>query len=90
VHYEVPHYAVFFTLLLLHPLGSKYSSLRTLFSNTLKQCSSLKVTDQISHPYKTTGKVIGLYILIRMFLDNRQEDENSELEGSKPFPNLLF
>jgi hypothetical protein len=25
----------------------------TLFSNTLSLCSSLNVTDQVSHPYKT-------------------------------------
>jgi hypothetical protein len=30
--------------------------LSTLFSNTLNQCSSLNVKDQVSHPYKTTGK----------------------------------
>ena len=32
--------------------------LNTLFSNTLSLCSSLIVSDQFSHPYKTTGKVI--------------------------------
>jgi hypothetical protein len=36
----------------------------TLFSNTLSLCSSLDVRDQVSHPYRTTGKIIGLYILI--------------------------
>jgi hypothetical protein len=30
--------------------------LSTLFSNTLSLCSSLIVSDQVSHPYKTTGK----------------------------------
>jgi hypothetical protein len=30
--------------------------LSTLFSNTLSLCSSLSVRDQVSHPYKTTGK----------------------------------
>jgi hypothetical protein len=34
--------------------------LSTLFSNTLNLCSSLNVRDQISHPYKTTGKIIVL------------------------------
>jgi hypothetical protein len=29
--------------------------LTTLFSDTLTLCSSLSVTDQVSHPYKTTG-----------------------------------
>jgi len=36
--------------------------LNTLFSNTLSLCSSLNVSDQVSHPYKTTGKIIVLYI----------------------------
>jgi hypothetical protein len=37
--------------------------LSTLFSNTLSLCSSLKVRDQVSQPYKTC-KIIVLYILI--------------------------
>jgi hypothetical protein len=32
--------------------------LRTLFSYTLSLCSSVNVKDQISHPYKTTGRII--------------------------------
>ena len=32
--------------------------LNTLFLNTLFLCSSLSVRDQVSHPYKTTGKII--------------------------------
>ena len=31
--------------------------LNTLFSNTLSLCSSRNVSDQVSHPYKTTGKI---------------------------------
>ena len=38
--------------------------LNTIFSKTLSFLSSLNVNDQVSHPYKTTGKVIVLYILI--------------------------
>jgi hypothetical protein len=34
--------------------------LRTLFSNTLSLCSSLNVRDQVSHPYKTTGRIMVL------------------------------
>src|SRR5215510_5969432 len=37
--------------------------LNALFSNTLSLCSSLNVSDQVSHPYKTTGRIIVLYIL---------------------------
>jgi hypothetical protein len=32
-------------------------TLNTLFSNTLSLCSSLYVTDQVSHPYKPTEKL---------------------------------
>ena len=35
--------------------------INTLFSNTPSLCSSLSVSDQVSHPYKTTGKIIVLY-----------------------------
>jgi hypothetical protein len=31
--------------------------LSTLLSNTLSLCSSLSVTDQVSHPYKTTTQL---------------------------------
>jgi hypothetical protein len=37
--------------------------LSILFSNTVSLCSSLKVIDQVSHPYKTSGNIIILYIL---------------------------
>jgi len=35
-----------------------------LFSNTLSLRSSLNVSDKVSHPYKTTGKIIVPYIKI--------------------------
>ena len=38
--------------------------LNTMFSNTLSLLSSRNVSDQVSHPHKTTGKIIVLYILI--------------------------
>jgi len=38
--------------------------LSSLFSDTFNLCSSLSVRDQVSHPYKMTGKVMILYTLI--------------------------
>jgi hypothetical protein len=37
--------------------------LNTIFSNTGSFLSSLNVSDQVSHPYTTTGKIMVLYIL---------------------------
>jgi hypothetical protein len=36
---------------------------------------SLNVKDQVSHPYKTTGRIMVLYILTFLFLDSRREDK---------------
>jgi hypothetical protein len=43
--------------------------LNMLFSNTLSLRSSLNVSDQVTHPYKTTDKIVALYILIFKFAE---------------------
>ena len=48
--------------------------LNTLFSNTLRLRSSLNMSNQVSHPYKTTGKIIVLYLLILILLVSNLED----------------
>jgi hypothetical protein len=37
--------------------------------------SSLNIGEEVSHPYRTTGKIIILYISIFMFLENRRENK---------------
>jgi hypothetical protein len=46
------------------------SLISTLFSNTLSLFFSLNIRDQVSHPYRTKGKIVVLYILIYTFLNN--------------------
>jgi hypothetical protein len=46
----------------------------TILSNTPSLRSSLNVREQASHPYRTTGKINFLYILIFKFTYSRRED----------------
>jgi hypothetical protein len=61
-----------------------------LFSNTLSLHSSLNVSNQVSFPYKTTGKII--VPLIFIFLDSKLEDKRfcTELKQALPNFNLLL
>jgi len=69
-----------------------------MFSNNPIFLSSRNVSDQVSHPYKSTDKIIFLYILIFKFLDSNLEDkrdyssisaENSWLTMAMQFLRLL-
>ena len=51
----------------LDPLGPKYYPQHPILKN-LSLSSFPSVSDQVSHPYKTTGKIIFLYDLIYKFL----------------------
>jgi hypothetical protein len=62
-YYEAPHFAVFSTNLSLDSFSVLMLS-SAPSSQTVNLCASINVRDQVSHPYKTTGKIIVLYILI--------------------------
>jgi hypothetical protein len=53
----------------LIPPRSKYYSQNPVLKHP-QSSSSLSVRDQVSHPYKTTGRIMVLYILTFTFLDS--------------------
>ena len=57
------------------PLLGPNILLNNLFSTTLNLRSSLNVSDQVSHPYKTTSKIIVLCTLIFIVWDSKLEDK---------------
>jgi hypothetical protein len=60
--------------------------LSTLFSDTLSLCCSLDVRDQVSHSYKTAGRIMVLYILTFKFLHSKREDRRLWTEWQQAFP----
>jgi hypothetical protein len=63
--------------------------LNTLSSETVSLCSSLKVRDQVSHPYSTTGKITILYTLIFRFFIWDGKTKDFGLNNSKHSQNLI-
>jgi hypothetical protein len=45
--------------------------LRTLLSNALDTCFSLNVTDQVSHPYRTTGRLV-VVVYFNLYIPREQ------------------
>jgi hypothetical protein len=44
------------------------------------------VRDHVLHPYKTTDRIMGMYILTFAFLDRRQEEIGLLTEWKQAFP----
>jgi hypothetical protein len=64
--------------------------LSTLFSNAFSLYSSFNVRDQVSHPYRTTGKIIVFYILVfKFFVTGDTKTEGSGPNGSKHYQNSI-
>ena len=90
--HKAPNYVVFSTPLLPRP-SSKYTPQHPILSNPQPSVSSsLNMKDQVSHPYKGTGKINVMYILILKFLDNKLKDKIFRTEWQQAFPdfNLLL
>ena len=64
--------------------------LSTSFSNTRSRCSYLIMRDQVLHPYKTSGKIIRLYVVIFVFWDSEWEEWYSARNACRHSPNLIF
>jgi hypothetical protein len=54
--HSAPHYVTFSIPLFTSSLLSPNTLLNTKFSNTLSLCSSLNVSEEVSHPYKNNGQ----------------------------------
>ena len=67
------------------PLRPKYSPQHLILKNLSRRFSTT-VRGQVSHPYKTTRKIIVLYILI--FLDSKLEDKRFCTDWYQTFPDF--
>ena len=75
-HNQAPHFVVFLHSPVTSSLLGPNILLSTLFSNTLSLRSFLNMSDQVLHPYKTTGKIVVLYTVIFKFLDCKLEEKS--------------
>jgi len=67
-------YYVFFSIPLLpRPLRPKYILLHSILQK-YSILSPIIATDHISHPYKTTDKIVFMYILATIFFSSRLEE----------------
>jgi hypothetical protein len=57
--------------------------LNILFFITLNPCSSLNVRDQVSHPYKITGKIIVLCVSISRFSTRDGKTKDFGVNGNE-------
>ena len=62
--------------------------INALFSNTYSLRSPLNVSNQVSHPQKTTGKIIVLYMVTFTFLDSKLEDKRFCTEWWQALPDF--
>jgi hypothetical protein len=62
--------------------------LSVLFSDTLRLHSSLSVSNQVSDPYKTTGRITDLCIIMFKYLYSKLEDKRSCTKFYAAFPDF--
>jgi hypothetical protein len=73
---QLPPFSCYFIL-----LWSEYSPQDHVLKHPQFIYSSLNVRDQVSHPYKTTGRITVLYILTFTFLDTRRNIAINQMEN---------
>jgi hypothetical protein len=74
----------------LQPLPLNSSSVQRFPSAPCSQTYfSLYVKDEVSHPYRTTGRIVVLYIVIFTFWDADGKTKGSGLNGGKHYPNSV-
>jgi len=88
-NHDALYYALFSSLLLLPSSLAEYLLQHPVLEHP-QHTFSLNVRNQLSHPYKTTGKIIVLYILTFFFLGSRQEHKRFCTKCYQAFPEILL